>query len=56
MRLVDQAHRNATAISGPLLFARREADIAYGAAVHIRDSAGRRLLGQVLDLTGKVSS
>jgi V/A-type H+-transporting ATPase subunit B len=51
MRLVDQAHRNATAISGPLLFARREADIAYGAAVQIRDSAGRRLLGQVLDLT-----
>ncbi|GAB4271299.1 MAG: V-type ATP synthase subunit B [Deferrisomatales bacterium] len=49
-RLVDRFYRNVTAVSGPLLFARRAGDIPYGAAVEIRGGS-RPLLGQVLDLS-----
>jgi len=48
--LVERWHARVTAVAGPLVFARRDGDVAYGATAEIRCGEGS-LLGQVLDLS-----
>jgi len=49
-RLFDEYFKNVEAIEGPLLFAKRVSDIAYGATVVI-SSPENNIYGQVLELT-----